>query len=176
MRTLTVVDALDLAAAYAGACYGAQVDDRTIDLRIGEPATELESRWPATSYAFITAWNPSSDPRPEEANQAADAALVARLDTLGAARRPAWAESPEGQWRERGWLLANVEDGAVNELGIEFGQAAILAWNAGEPVTVRMLVSDPRPQRVPATGARLPAELAACIQWLGGGRETALNA
>src|SRR5690606_20157330 len=83
MRTFTVVDALDLAAAYAAARYGVRVDVAPLSLRVGERATELERQWPAQSYMFITAWNPASNPRPDDANHAADALLTARLDELG---------------------------------------------------------------------------------------------
>ncbi len=176
MRTLTVVDALDLAAAYAAARYGVPADDRTIELRIGELAADLEALWPARAYAFITAWNPASNPRSDEENQAADVALVARLDALGGIRRPAWAESPDGEWREPGWMLANIGNETINQLGLAFGQAAILAWDTGQPVSVRMLMSDPRTQRGPSTDARLPLERAACVHWWVAGQETALNA
>lgn len=176
MRTFTVVDALDLAAAYAAARYGVRVDVAPLSLRVGERATELERQWPAQSYMFITAWNPASNPRPDDANHAADALLTARLDELGIARRPAWAESPDGQWHEPGWLLAEVDDTTANQLGLAFGQAAILVWASGEPVTVRMLISDPRTGHVSATGRRMPANVAASVHWSGDHRDIPANA
>ncbi len=176
MRTLAIVDAMDLAAAYAAARYGVRADAGTFALQVGHPAPELEACWPARSYAFITAWNPASDPRPDEANHAADLLLTAQLDALGVERMPAWAESPDGRWHEPGWLLAQIDDVAVNELGATFGQIAILVWDAGEPVTVRMLMPDPFIDAGPTALRRVSAELAACIQWSSEQRESALNA
>lgn len=176
MRTFTVVDALELAAAYAAARYGVRVDAAPVALRVGERAAELEQQWPARSYMFITAWNPASNPRPDDANHAADAMLTARLDELGIARLPAWAESPDGQWHEPGWLLAHVDDTTANQLGIAFGQAAILVWVSGEPVTIRMLMPDPHSGHVAATGPRLPAGLAASVHWSGERRDSPVNA
>lgn len=176
MRTFTLVDAMDLAAAYAAARYGVRVDAGPLALRVGEHAVELEQQWPAHSYMFITAWNPASDPRPDDANQAADALLTARLDDLGVERLPAWAESPDGQWHEPGWLLAQVDDSTANQLGVDFGQAAILAWSASQPVTVRMLMPDPRADRLATTEPRLPGGVAACVHWAGERQGAPVNA
>src|SRR5688572_10885378 len=79
MRELRIVDALELAAAYAQADYAVVMDGDALPLRVGQPAGDLEAYRPARSYALITAWNPASAPHPDSANEAADAALVARL-------------------------------------------------------------------------------------------------
>lgn len=176
MNTLKVVDAMGLAAAYTAARYGVRLDSGQFDLRIGHPAPELEGRLPASSYAFITAWNPASYPRHDDANVAADALLTARIDALGFDRLPAWAEGRDGQWRESGWLVTNVDDTTINQLGLAFGQAAILAWNAGEPVALRMLMPDPRTNNAPGTGAQLPTEVAASVHWSGDRRDAGANA
>ena len=143
MRELQIVDAAELATTYAAADYMVLLDGEPLPLRVGEPAVDLEAYAPATRYAFITAWNPASQPRSDTANQAADALLVAQLDGLRATRHAAWAQDPAGDWREPGWLVAEVDEDALVRLAMEFGQAAVLQWQAGEPVRLCMLM--PRP-------------------------------
>lgn len=145
MRSYQVVNACELAAAYAAAEYGVTLDGDALHLRVGEPAGDLEAYWPAARYVLITAWNPASEPHSDTANAAADALLVAQIDAEGIARQPAWASAPDGGWREPGWLLADVDDHHAGHLGREFGQAAILGWVRGQPVRLRMLVERPEP-------------------------------
>ncbi|MDR7134416.1 hypothetical protein J2X06_001600 [Lysobacter niastensis] len=143
MRELQIVDAAELATAYAAAEYVVVLDGDTLPLRVGQQASDLQAYSPAPHYAFITAWNPASEPRSDTANQAADALLVAQLDAVGAVRHPAWAQGPGGGWREPGWLVAGLDENELHRLALEFGQAGVLAWRAGEPVRLHMLM--PRP-------------------------------
>lgn len=144
MHELRIVDAAELATAYAAAEYVVVLDGDPLPLRVGEPARDLEAYVPASRYSFITAWNPASEPRSDAANEAADALLVAQLDTLGASRHAGWAQDAAGRWREPGWLVAGLDESAVLRLAQEFGQAGVLDWEAGEPVRLRMLA--PRPE------------------------------
>lgn len=155
MYALQIVDAAELAHAYAAAEYSVTVGDRGFALRVGAPAAGLESAWPASRYAFITAWNPASAPQPEPANEDADARLCDRLDRLGVARTPASAQAPDGGWREPGWLLADLPVVELDTLAREFGQAGTLCWARGEPVRLRMLM------RAPADAAGLR-----CVDWV----------
>ncbi len=145
MRELKIVDASELATTYAAADYVVAIDGDTLPLRVGQHASDLEAYWPASRYAFLTAWNPASEPRSDTANNAADALLVAQLDAAGASRHAAWAQDPVGDWREPGWLLADLDEAELIRLAQEFGQAGVLAWQAGEPVRLLMLM--PRPPR-----------------------------
>jgi hypothetical protein len=151
MRELKIVDAVELASAYAAAEYVVVLDGDALPLRVGAPASDLEAYWPASRYAFITAWNPASHPRSDSANQAADALLVAQLDAVGATRHPAWAQDPGGHWREPGWLLGGIDESDLLRLAVEFGQAAVLAWHPGQPVRLRMMM--PRPEAGPPAPA-----------------------
>jgi hypothetical protein len=155
MYELQIVDAAGLARAYAAAEYGVTVEGRTFALHVGASAFEFESAWPATCYAFITAWNPASSPRPDAANEEADARLRAHLDRLGVTRMPAWAQAPDGRWREPGWLLADLPVAELDALAREFGQAGTLSWSRGAPVRLRMLMASP------ANAAGLP-----CVDWV----------
>lgn len=159
MRELRVVDAMELATAYAAAAYTVLLDRRELPVRVGQRAAALETALPAARYAFLTAWNPASDPRPEDANEAADARLSARLDGLGIMRVPAHAQSPDGRWREPGWLLCGCRPAQVLALAREFGQAGTIEWTRGEPVRLQMLAERPvRP---------LPGALQSSVDWVG---------
>lgn len=143
MRELRVVDASELASAYASAHYGVAMDGDTVRLRVGQAASDLEAYWPAERYVFLTAWNPASEPHSDTANETADALLVAQLDATGAQRLAAWSEAPDGGWHEPGWLLADLDEITTQLLAREFGQAAVLSWERGEPVRLRMLLERP---------------------------------
>ena len=152
MRALQVVDAMELAQAYAAAEYRVAHGADEVRLQVGKRAERLDAVCGASHHAFITAWNPASDPRPDDANVAADARLVARIESLGLGRHPARAQSPDGRWREPGWVLCDAGTDLALELAREYGQAGVLAWARGEPVRLCMLA--PRPLRA---GSAAPA-------------------
>jgi hypothetical protein len=160
MRELQIVNAVELASAYAAADYAVALDGDTLPLRVGKPAADLEAYWPAERYVFITAWNPASEPHSDSANVSADALLVAQLDAAGTARHAAWAEDRNGAWREPGWLLADIDDTTADLLAREFGQAAVLAWRRGEPVRLRMLLG------TPCNACTVDADTAAFTDWV----------
>lgn len=142
-------DPVALARAFASARYQAHLGGEPLEFGVGERAPEIEARLPASGYAFITAWNPDAESQPVGENAASDDTLVARLDALGADYRRTWAQAPDGGHREAGWLVAGLAPDRADALGREFAQAGILAWLAGEPVRLHMLM--PRPP-----GADLP--------------------
>ncbi|WP_199747095.1 DUF3293 domain-containing protein [Aerolutibacter ruishenii] len=147
MREVQIVDAGELAAAYAQADYAVRLDGDTFRLKVGSAAGDVEAYWPAMHYAFITAWNPASRPTSDAANQRADSSLVAQLKAIGAPHQPAWAEDTSGDWRESGWLVAGLEPHMLDALAHEFGQAGVLHWDQGRPVRLKMYLS--RPPHVP---------------------------
>lgn len=147
MRELQVVDASELACAFGVADYSVKLDGDTLPLRVGELAADLEAYWPAQRYVLITAWNPAARPHSESTNYNADASLVAQIDAMGAPRQAAWAQDGNGDWAEPGWLVADLDLTTAERLAREFGQTAVLAWQRGEPVRLRMLVQ--RPQEDP---------------------------
>ncbi|AXK71742.1 DUF3293 domain-containing protein [Lysobacter sp. TY2-98] len=142
-------DPIELARAFARARYCVEFGETTIELGVGELAAEVEARVPASTYGFITAWNPDAESQPTRDNAASDDALAARLAALGVDARRTWAQAPDGEYREAGWLVAGLDADRADALGREFDQAGILAWLAGEPVRLHMLM--PRPP-----GADLP--------------------
>ncbi|TCZ87078.1 DUF3293 domain-containing protein [Lysobacter sp. N42] len=136
-------DPVALARAFASAVYRAELGGDPVELRVGQPATEIERRLPASTYAFITAWNPDAERQPGQANARDDDALAARLEAAGVDFRRTWAQDAEGGHREAGWLVAGLSPERADALAREFEQAGILAWLAGEPVRLHMLM--PRP-------------------------------
>jgi hypothetical protein len=138
-------DPVALARAFASARYRAELGGEPVEFGVGEVAAEIEVRLPASSYAFITAWNPEAEPQGFGENSMSDDALVARLDALGVEYRRTWAQAPDGGHREAGWLAAGLDPSRADALGHEFEQAGILAWLAGAPVRLHMLM--PRPAR-----------------------------
>lgn len=136
-------DPIDLARAFASARYRAELGGEPIEFGVGERVPEIESRLPASSYAFITAWNPDAESQPVSENAESDDVLVARMDALGVDYRRTWAQAPDGGHREAGWLIAGLDAARADALGRQFDQAGILAWLAGEPVRLHMLM--PRP-------------------------------
>jgi hypothetical protein len=154
MRTYQVVNAAELAGAYASAVYSVALDGDTVALRVGQPATDLEAYWPARSYVFLTAWNPASEPHSDSANRTADGLLVAEFDAAGLPRLAACAQSADGQWREPGWLLADADDHVVDRLAHEFGQAGVLSWRCGGPVRLKMMVPCPDSTELAGPAAR----------------------
>lgn len=144
MNQFQIVDATELARAYASARYEVDLGVGVQAVCVGELAAELEIALPAASYAFITAWNPASMPRTQEANAEADARLCARLDAAGAGRAPMRAQDQGGRWFEAGWLVSGLDAAGVDALAREFGQAGVLFWSRGTPVRLRMLLTRPQ--------------------------------
>lgn len=143
MREIQIVDAGELATAYAQADYAVRLDGDTFRIEVGKPAGDVEAYWPAHRYAFITAWNPASHPQSDAVNQSADSSLVAQLKAIGAPHQPAWAEDSTGDWRELGWLVAGLEPHMLDALAHEFGQAGVLHWEPGHPVRLKMYLRRP---------------------------------
>jgi hypothetical protein len=148
---LQLLDAEALASAYRAARYVADTPVGAIAVAVGATAPALEAAIEARSCAFITAWNPASRPRDEEANRNADLALVAQLDMLELRRWPMQASAPDGGWGEPGWLLADIDPATLDRLARAFGQAGTLFWRRGEPVRLRMILPQPPGARCDAT-------------------------
>ena len=148
---LQLLDAEALAAAYHAARYVADTPSGTFVVVVGELASVLEATIEADSFAFITAWNPASQPRGKDQNEAADARLVVELDALAIRRWPMQASAPDGRWGEPGWLLAGIDPAALDHLARTFGQAGTLFWRRGTPVRLRMVLPKPPGARCDAT-------------------------
>lgn len=98
---------------------------RASELRIGQP---LPRELGDVEWAFLTAWNPGSVPRDEDANRAAQERLVARLESYSVLA--GHAEAQDGSWREPSLFVIGIPRWEALEIARECGQAAFLA---GEP-------------------------------------------
>jgi len=98
-------------------------------LRVGERSAALDAMLAergADEWAYLTAWNPGSQPCPEAENRAAQGRLLERLaawPTLAGESRGDDASWPA----EPSVLVLGIGRGEAMALAREFGQAAILA-------------------------------------------------
>jgi hypothetical protein len=120
--------------AYREALYRVTLDDTALDLRIGVVAPELDA-WLARAgvahAAIVTAENPGSRALPAAENAARTTRLAADLAARGLRSAPAENRAADGGWRERAFLILEIDEPAARELGREHGQAAIVILARG---------------------------------------------
>lgn len=131
------MERLALERSYRRAVYRVRLDTGTLDLRVGEPAPELD-RWlaarGAARWGFLTAVNPGSILRPEGENRRRLARLEALLERRGWERRPGEGLDPESRWpAEASFLVVGADEPELAALAAAFGQAAFLAGEVGSP-------------------------------------------
>jgi hypothetical protein len=133
-----------LARAYLEADYRWEHDGDWHDVRIGLPAPGLEMAHPgATSFGFLSAWNPHSVELPEEENRANDQALHDILVASGLPFRAAFASAPNRSWREPSWVTMGMELEDFDALAARFGQLGTLWWTPGTSVRMRLQAQRP---------------------------------
>jgi len=134
-----------LAHAYLAADYRWELDGHWREIAIGQPAPELEARFPeARAFGLISAWNPHSVIRPERANRVADEALQAALESSGFAHRPGFSAARNRSWREPGWVVMGMPAEDLDALAQRFGQLGTLFWQRGHAVRLRLYHAQPR--------------------------------
>lgn len=139
----------ELIRAYLVAEYRWELDGDWRHLRIGEPAPEVEARYPqAHGFGLLSAWDPYSVPRPEAVNRDADEALQQALHDSGRVFRPAFSSAANRSWREPSWLVVGMPVSEFDALSRRYGQLATLCWTAG--AAVRMRVDAVPPAGLPA--------------------------
>lgn len=141
-----------LERSYRRALYRVETGTGPVDLRVGEPAPELD-RWlaahGAVRWGFVTAVNPGSEPLPAPENAARMARLEARLRRDGRDFRPGLGLDPDGRWPpEPSFLVLGATEPELAALAAEFEQAAFLAGERGGAPRL-VFVEDPaaRPLR-----------------------------
>ena len=97
--------------------------------------------------AYITAWNPRSEPTSREANEAAQARLEAELAGAGYALLHGEGVDPSGQWPgEPSVLVLGISGNEAQRLGRAYGQNAIVV--AGKDAIPRVvMVEDQRSRK-----------------------------
>jgi hypothetical protein len=114
-------------------------------IRIGQPLpASLQAVLPARNapWAFITAWNPRSQPCPTNVNRAAQRQLLTRLRELHpvpgiVAGIGVGPEHDGSRWREPSLFVAGVRLDDVDCLMRAFGQHAVVAGRGDEPTALR---------------------------------------
>ncbi len=121
-----------LRAAYEAARYEVHVDDeRVFVLRHGNRHPDFDAflrhRHPdARSWAFVTAWNPYSQPTSTEKNATRQSDLRARVAAQGFAVLDGVGCDDGSDWSEESLLVIGIARADACALGVRFGQHAVL--------------------------------------------------
>ena len=106
-----------------------------IDIRVGERSAALDGlveERRATSWAFITAWNPGSRALAEDENAKRQAGLLTLLRERGFERLEGSGIPARADWQpEESVLVLDVDREDAVEIAREFGQIAIVAGERG---------------------------------------------
>lgn len=141
---MTISEPASLPVALADAYRRTEfrVADRGWDfvLRIDQPSAVLASCHEAfgvTRSAYLTAWNPRSEPTALENNQSAQLRLEAELMDAGFAYLRGEGVDPAGEWPgEPSVLVLGISADEAERLGRTYGQNAIVV--AGRDVVPRL--------------------------------------
>jgi hypothetical protein len=130
-----------LMTAYAATEFTAHTAVATVVLKVGVENSKLLECYRAfdrQSAAFITGWNPGSRIQASEWNDQAHAKLIARINAGGYRFFEGEGRDPNGVWApERSLLIFGIERYIAEEIGREFGQAAIVVVGQdGVPILV----------------------------------------
>ena len=122
----------ELTRAYHATTYAAAVPLR---IRIGEPNAMLDAMLAelgVEEWAYLTAWNPDAKPRAEEANRAAQEALVGDLRAMGLEPHVGAGEADDGSWPpEPSLFVPGLPREQAIALGRRYHQVAIVAGRRG---------------------------------------------
>lgn len=134
----------ELVRAYLAADYRWELAGDWRNLRIGEPAPELEREFPdVRHFGLLSAWDPYSIPRPDPVNRKADDLLEKDILASGLPFRAAFSSATNRTWREPSWLVMDMPAADFDALSRRYGQLATLYWAAGEPVRLRVDAAKP---------------------------------
>lgn len=107
-----------LLAAYLATEYRVRLPQgRWATIRIGEPLPPaLRTLAGDLPWAFITAWNPGSSPRPRAWNRQAQRALLASLRALAEVRAIRAGIGVGAEWRESSLFVTGAGSAALDAL------------------------------------------------------------
>ena len=111
-------------------------------IRVHQPLPAALQLDPGTAWAFITAWNPYSQPLSVDTNRARQRRLLARLRQLeplphviaGVGVGP--ADATGKRWREPSLFVAGISLESADTLMREFEQHAIVCGAGNEPAAL----------------------------------------
>ena len=132
----------DLIAAYRATEYRVFTDPAFV-LRIGERCAALDdllAHTGAAGAAFLTAWNPYSEPTAFTVNTARQAELMEIVKAKGWRHVQGEGRGPDPDWPpEPSILVIGPDRGEARALAREFRQHAIVWAQAGEPAELDAL-------------------------------------
>lgn len=135
----------ELIAAYRRTEYRVADGSYAFVLRIDESSDSLRTCHAAFGVecsAFVTAWNPRSEPTPLDANEAAMARLEAEIESRGLFALRGVGVDPAGDWPgEPSLLVLGLDAEPACALARTFDQHAIVC--ASEDATPRLVVVAP---------------------------------
>jgi hypothetical protein len=123
-------------AAYETTNYFAH-EVKPVLLRIGDPPAAhrawLENKG-AQSATILTAWNPLGEELPAQANDRAQAALLAEIQAGEYRWLPASGQDPAGTWQpEPGFCVFDVPDDVLDRWLVQFRQNAAVQTTRQDP-------------------------------------------
>ena len=119
----------DLIAAYQATLYCVNGCVPEFTLRIGQHSralADLYQKMGISSAAFITAWNPNSQPLPADVNDVRQKNLIACLLEMGVPFYLGEGSSPDGKWREPSLLALGIKKADARALAAQFEQNAFV--------------------------------------------------
>lgn len=124
----------ELFDSYRRTTYSAETPRGPIHLRVGEPnedLVQLLKRYDANSWAYITAFNPGSQPLAHEENLRRQKELIDSLRRERLMFFPGAGVGDDSQWPpEESVLVLSISRPRAIQLAREFGQNAILFGGA----------------------------------------------
>lgn len=130
----TLVTDAELLDAYRGTVWSVELAAGTLDLRLDAPADPQ-----LRPSGIVTAYNPASIARTADENRAADQELLRHVRSLGVQFRRSLARGrgPDAdEWEEPGFLLLGDVRPLLVELGLVFGQNAVVWTDATGAVSL----------------------------------------
>ena len=122
--------AAELVVAYAATDYRVTGTEPAFVLRIGHhnvALAECHHRYGVASSAFITAWNPGSQPRPIAENETAQRRLRNELEARGLPVLAGEGIDIHGQWpAEPSLLVLGISAHEAHRLAVRYDQHAIV--------------------------------------------------
>ena len=121
-------------ASYQATLYRVTGIVPAFTLRIGEYSAALATVYRDTGHvnaAYITAWNPRSQPFPNDINEDRQRRLIACLEERGNRYFFGEGSSPDGMWREQSLLVLGIDLALARALSEQFEQNAFVYCDEG---------------------------------------------
>ena len=126
-----------LKRAYEASIYSARVDGDDVRIKIGDVCADLEralDRHSATTWAYMTAWNPQGKTLPEDINDQRQDDLRTALMRGGFEFAEGQSEPADGnEMSECSLLVFGISEKDAVTLAGQFDQLAIVAGEIGRP-------------------------------------------